>query len=47
MGNVLIIAAHPDDEILGVGATAAKRAAQGDRVCGPLPYKSGKRRETG
>ena len=32
MGNVLIIAAHPDDEILGVGATAAKRAAQGDRV---------------
>lgn len=32
MSNVLIVAAHPDDEILGVGATAAKRAAQGDRV---------------
>ena len=32
MAKVLIVAAHPDDEILGVGATAAKRAAQGDTV---------------
>lgn len=32
MSRVLVIAAHPDDEILGVGATAAKRAAQGDVV---------------
>lgn len=32
MSNILVIAAHPDDEILGVGATAAKRAAQGDTV---------------
>jgi len=30
--NVLVIAAHPDDEILGCGATVARHAAQGCRV---------------
>jgi LmbE family N-acetylglucosaminyl deacetylase len=30
--NVLIVAAHPDDEVLGCGATAAKLAKQGDDV---------------
>lgn len=42
--NVLVIAPHPDDEILGVGGTIAKRVAQGDDVyvcivtkgCAPL-----------
>lgn len=30
--KVLVIAPHPDDEILGVGGTMAKRAASGDEV---------------
>lgn len=30
--NVLVIAPHPDDEILGVGGTIAKRVSQGDDV---------------
>lgn len=30
--NVLVVAAHPDDEILGVGATAARHADEGDEV---------------
>lgn len=30
--NVLVIAPHPDDEILGVGGTMAKRAAEGHNV---------------
>lgn len=30
--NVLAVVAHPDDEILGVGGTLARHAAQGDRV---------------
>ncbi|MBT4491045.1 MAG: PIG-L family deacetylase, partial [Rhodospirillaceae bacterium] len=30
MTNVLVIAAHPDDEILGCGATMARHARDGD-----------------
>lgn len=30
--TVLVVAAHPDDEVLGCGATAARRAAAGDAV---------------
>ncbi len=32
MKKVLIIAAHPDDEILGCGGTAARMAREGDEV---------------
>lgn len=30
--NILIVASHPDDEVLGVGGTAARHADEGDRV---------------
>lgn len=30
--NILVIAPHPDDEVLGVGGTIAKRTAMGDQV---------------
>jgi len=30
--NILIVAAHPDDEVLGVGATIARHAKAGDKV---------------
>ena len=30
--KVLVFAPHPDDEVLGVGGTMAKRAANGDEV---------------
>lgn len=32
MNNILIIAAHPDDEVLGCGATIAKHVKNGDNV---------------
>ena len=30
--SILVIAAHPDDEVLGCGGTVARLAAEGDRV---------------
>ena len=32
MKTILVVAAHPDDEVLGCGGTMARYAAQGDKV---------------
>ena len=39
--NVLVIAPHPDDEILGVGGTIARRAAEGHSVYVCIVTKGG------
>ena len=47
MRDVLVIAAHPDDEVLGCGGTLLKRIKQGDRVhCVVLGEGLTSRRET-
>lgn len=33
MKRILVVAAHPDDEVLGCGATMARHADAGDAVC--------------
>ena len=39
--NVLVIAPHPDDEVLGVGGTIAKRTSNGDNVYVCVVTKAG------
>lgn len=44
--NVLVIAAHPDDELLGVGGTIALHSAAGDRVTCVLAATGNLKHET-
>ena len=30
--NILIVVAHPDDEVLGMGGTIAKHSSNGDKI---------------
>jgi len=40
MANVLVVAAHPDDELLGVGGTVARHALAGDAVSAVIACES-------
>jgi LmbE family N-acetylglucosaminyl deacetylase len=39
MSSVLVFAAHPDDEVLGVGGTVERHRAQGDHVTVVVAYR--------
>lgn len=41
MSRILVLAPHPDDEVLGVGGTIAKLAAQGDEVAVAVVTRAG------
>ena len=41
MKKILVIAAHPDDEVLGCGGTLAKYSKKGSKVKDGFEYSSG------
>lgn len=47
MNNVLIVVAHPDDEVLGMGATIAKFVQEGKRVRAVVLNKNHRKRDEG